>query len=121
MKNLIQATGFKFPDDKIEREFCGKSQKSDRVYISSKNFVKAVSFSIFIGRYSLCELQSSCKKPNNEEMIFCDGDCRDRYQKLFVYAIYHHHMKHPIHVLHVGLLVHVAVNLINLLVYFLLL
>ena len=32
-EKLVKATEFKFPDDKMEREFCGKSQKSERIYI----------------------------------------------------------------------------------------
>ena len=57
------------------------NRKSPIGFISSKHFVKAVSSSLFIGRYSLCALQSSCKKPSNKEMIFCNGDCRDWYHK----------------------------------------
>ena len=46
------------------------NRKSPREFISSKNFLKAVSSSLFIGGYSLCALQSSCKKPSNKQTIF---------------------------------------------------
>ena len=72
--------GSSFPKTKWSENFV-VNRKSPIGFISSKNFVKDVSSSLFIGRYSLCAFQSSCKKPNNKEMIFCNGDCRDWYHK----------------------------------------
>ena len=46
------------------------NRKSPKGFKSSKNFLKAVSSSLFVGRQSLCALQSSCKKPSNKPMIF---------------------------------------------------
>ena len=69
-----------FPTRKWSENFV-VNRKSARGFISPKNFLKAVFSSLFIGRYSLCAIQSSCKKPSNKQMIFCNGDCRDWYHK----------------------------------------
>ena len=65
--------GSSFPTTKWSENFV-VNRKSPRGFILSKNFVKDVSSSLFIGRYSLCALQSSYKKPSNKEMIFYNGD-----------------------------------------------
>ena len=46
------------------------NQKSARGFTSSKKFLKTVSSSLFIGRYFLSALQSSCKKLSNKDSFF---------------------------------------------------